>query len=469
MSPQNPTGAPQIVERALAAAQAHPSHAGTSVIVSEESGVNLRWAANTLTTNGVTTGQSVAVAAAVRTPAGVSVGVLSRRGVGPDDVAALVEDAQRVAAASPPAEDAADLVSGGASETWEQPAEATGPEVLATFAEGLGEAMREARSGDRELFGFAHHEVRTSWLGTTAGTRRRHVQPQGSVQLTGKSDGRSRSTYVGQATRDFADVDVAQLAADVEQRLGWQRRRVNLDAGRHDTVLPPSAVADLLVYAYWSSDARGAHEGRTAFSRRGGGTRVGERLTDVPVTLRSDPAEPGLECEPFVLTAGSSPFASVFDNGMPVPATTWVDAGVLAALPTTRFTSSLTGLPLHPAADNLVMTGDGGSGSVEDLVRGLDRGLLVTCLWYIREVDPTTLLLTGLTRDGVYLVEDGEVTGAVTNFRFNESPVDMLRRVEAVGSTVPALSREWGDYFPRTAMPPLRVGGFNMSSTSQAS
>jgi predicted Zn-dependent protease len=102
------------------------------------------------------------------------------------------------------------------------------------------------------------------------------------------------------------------------------------------------------------------------------------------------------------------------------------------------------------------------------MVQGMDRGLLLTCLWYIREVDPQTLLLTGLTRDGVYLVENGEVTGEVNNFRFNESPVDLLDRFSGAGATVPGFSREWGDYFPRTAMPPLRVPDFNMSTVSQA-
>jgi predicted Zn-dependent protease len=463
------TPAVEIVERALQAASANPASAGTSVIVSEDSGVNLRWASNTLTTNGVTSGQSVAVAAAVRTSAGVSVGVLSRRGVGAGDVAGLVEDAQRVAAGSPPAEDAAGLVTGDAAAGWEDGAAESGPQVLAPFADGLGEALAKARAEGRELFGYAEHGVTTTWLGTSGGVRRRHVQPSGTVELTGKSHGRSRSTYVGQATRDFDDVDVDALATDVERRLGWQERTVELGPGRYDTVLPPSSVADLMIYAYWTSDARSAHEGRTVYSRRGGGTRVGERLTDVPLTLRSDPAADGLECQPFVATAGSSPFASVFDNGMEVPATTWWDDGTLAALPTTRFTSSLTGLPLHQAADNLLLSGEGGAGSVEDLVAGVRRGLLVTCLWYIREVDPTSLLLTGLTRDGVYLVEDGEVTGRVTNFRFNESPVEMLRRVEAVGESVPALSREWGEYFRRTSMPPLVVRDFNMSSVSQAS
>ncbi len=232
-----------------------------------------------------------------------------------------------------------------------------------------------------------------------------------------------------------------------------------------------------MIYAYWSAGARTAHEGRSVFGRPGGGTRVGERLTQLPLTLSSDPAATGLECAPYVLAAASSELGSVFDNGLATPATSWVDAGVLAALPTTRYTAQLTGLPLHPYISNLSLAlqdganpgADGGTGGVAELVGDLQDGLLLTCLWYIREVDPRTLLLTGLTRDGVYRVQGGEVVGAVTNFRFNESPVDLLGRVEAVGASGPTTGREFGAYLPRTAMPALRVSGFNMSSVSPAS
>ena len=123
---------------------------------------------------------------------------------------------------------------------------------------------------------------------------------------------------------------------------------------------------------------------------------------------------------------------------------------------------------MTPAVDNLVMAADS-SASLSSMIGATKRGLLLTCLWYIREVDPQTLLLTGLTRDGVYLVEEGEVVGAVNNFRFNESPVGMLSRLLEVGATQQTLPREWSDYFTRAAMPPLRVEGFNMSSVSQAS
>jgi predicted Zn-dependent protease len=119
-----------------------------------------------------------------------------------------------------------------------------------------------------------------------------------------------------------------------------------------------------------------------------------------------------------------------------------------------------------PDIDNLILDA-GGSRSLAEMVASTERGLLLTCLWYIREVDPATLLLTGLTRDGVYLVENGEVTGAVNNFRFNESPVGLLSRATEAGRTEATMPREWSDWFTRAAMPPLRVPDFHMSSVSQ--
>jgi predicted Zn-dependent protease len=197
-----------------------------------------------------------------------------------------------------------------------------------------------------------------------------------------------------------------------------------------------------------------------------GGTRVGERLTDMPLTLYSDPTVPGLACTPFVATASSSETVSIFDNGMDVERVDWIRDGVINALAYPRAAAAEFNAPVAVAADNVVMTG--GSADLADLVAATERGLLLTTLWYIREVDPTTMLLTGLTRDGVYLVEDGEVTAAVNNFRFNESPLDLLRRATQAGVSERTLPREWGDWVTRTAMPSLRIPDFHMSSVSQA-
>jgi predicted Zn-dependent protease len=159
---------------------------------------------------------------------------------------------------------------------------------------------------------------------------------------------------------------------------------------------------------------------------------------------------------------------SVFDNGEPVRRVDWLRDGAVNALVYPRATAAELGGVFTPPPENLVLTG-GSPASTDDLVARTERGLLLTCLWYIREVDPTSLLLTGLTRDGVYLIEGGEVVGQVNNFRFNESPIDLLRRIGEVGATEGALCREAKGWFDRTSMPPIRILDFNMSSVSQAS
>ncbi|NEC88253.1 metallopeptidase TldD-related protein [Streptomyces sp. SID12501] len=453
----------EIVERALALSRAD----GCVVIADEESTANLRWAGNTLTTNGVTRGRTLTVVATVGGKQGTATGVVSRAAVTADELEPLVRAAEAAARGAGPAEDAQPLV-GGVPESpdfTDAPAE-TSSAVFGDFAPALGEAFARARAGGRELYGFANHELVSSYVGTSTGLRLRHDQPNGTLELNAKSPDRTRSAWAGRSTRDFKDVDPASLDAELAVRLGWAERRIELPAGRYETLLPPTAVADLLIYQLWSASARDAAEGRTVFSKPGGGTRIGERLTELPLTLRSDPNEPGLEASPFLLAHSSGDDQSVFDNGLPLSATEWIREGELNRLITSRHTAGLTGLPVSPAIGNIVLDG-GEDKSLEEMVANTERGLLLTCLWYIREVDPATLLLTGLTRDGVYLVENGEVSGEVNNFRFNESPVDLLGRAVEAGRTEKTLPREWSDWFTRAAMPALRVPDFNMSSVSQ--
>jgi predicted Zn-dependent protease len=465
--------APQtLIEQAIAAAKA----GGECVVIADESSTaNLRWAGNTLTTNGVAATRSLTVIAIDRRRDGTAgVGIVARSGISTDQVEELVREAEKAAEQASPAEDAADLVSGettvrsNSPDLWSSPSAATDFGVFRGFAAQLGETLREAEGAGRKLYGFAEHGVTSTFLGTSAGVRLRHDQPSGRLELNAKSADLARSAWAGASTRDFTDVDVVALDLDLAQRLSWQERRVELPAGRYETLLPPTAVSDMLIYMYWSAGAREAGEGRTVFSRPGGGTRIGEQLASQPVDLFSDPAYRGLECAPFVVAHSSGRDSSVFDNGLPAGRASWISAGKLSALHSSRFSAGAAGVPVTPAVDNLIMTAPGASKSLSSMIASTERGLLLTCLWYIRQVDPQTLLLTGLTRDGVYLVESGEVVGAVNNFRFNESPVGMLGRVVEVGATERTLPREWGDYFNRAAMPALRVEGFNMSSVSQA-
>ncbi|MFE9464012.1 metallopeptidase TldD-related protein [Streptomyces virginiae] len=453
----------EIVERALELSTAD----GCVVIADEESSVNLRWAGNALTTNGVTRGRTLTVIATVDGKEGTASGVVSRSAVTAEDLEPLVRAAEAAARGAGPAEDAQPLVTGTpvSPDFTDAPAETTSA-VFADFAPALGEAFARARAGGRELYGFAHHELVSTYVGTSTGLRLRHDQPNGTLELNAKSPDRRRSAWAGRSTRDFKDVDPTVLDAELAVRLGWAERKIELPAGRYETLLPPTAVADLLIYQMWSASARDAVEGRTVFSKPGGGTRLGEKLTDLPLTLRSDPNAPGLESAPFVIAHSSGDDVSAFDNGLPVPVTEWIRDGELARLSTTRHTAGLTGLPVSPGFGNLILDG-GGEKSLDEMVADTERGLLLTCLWYIREVDPATLLLTGLTRDGVYLVENGQVVGEVNNFRFNESPVDLLSRASEAGRTEKTLPREWSDWFTRAAMPAVRIPDFNMSSVSK--
>jgi predicted Zn-dependent protease len=456
----------EAVDRALAASTAD----GCVVVGSEHTETNLRWAANNLTTNGQMASRSVTVISILDGVAGTSAGVVSRSVTSADEVVDLVAASEQAAAKSGPADDAAPLVEPyDTADDWSADPARTSVAVFARFADELGVAFAAATRSDRLLFGFAEHTATSTFVASSTGLRRRFDQPSGRLELNAKSADYRRSAWDGVHTPDFTDVDIGALTDGLHTRLEWAATTHDLPPGRYETILPPSAVADLMLDAYWTASARDAEEGRNVYARSGGQTRIGERLCELPLTLRSDPEEPGLRCLPFeVATSSSAGLQSVFDNGASVDACSWISDGQLAELVRTRSWAARTDARARLLVDNLLLTGNG-TASLDDMIASTERGLLLTCLWYIREVDPQTLLLTGLTRDGVYLVENGAVRGAVNNFRFNESPVALLGRITEVGRTVPTLPREWSDWFTRTAMPPVRVPDFNMSTVSQAS
>lgn len=454
-------GAQQVVETVLAEAARLGGADETIVLVTDRSDAALRWAGNSMTTNGESTSRYTTVISVVRRGSASHVGSVRSSEVDPATIAGLVASSQEAARSAPEARDGAPLLaSGEAPPDWDAPVPSTGAQAFLPVADGLARGFR----GSDRLYGYARHILETTFVATSGGLRRRYTQPTGSVEINAKRD--DASAWVGVSTADFTDVPTDAMLDELSTRLGWARRTVELPAGRYETILPPSTVADLMIFMTWAMEGRGAQEGRTAFSAPGGGTRVGEKLTDLPLTLYSDPFAPGLACTPFVATPASSERVSVFDNGMDISRVDWIRDGAINALAYSRATAAeFDAAPAVPA-DNLLMTG--GEPSQADMIAGTERGLLLSTLWYIRAVDPTVLLLTGLTRDGVYLIEDGAVTAAVNNFRFNESPLDLLRRATEAGASEPTLPREWGDWATRAAMPTLRIPDFHMSSVSQA-
>ena len=445
---------------------------GCVVVAEERSETNLRWANNSLTTNGQMSSRQLTVISTREGADGTRVGVVTRPVSAPAEVDAVVAASEAAAAAASPSEDTAPLVEPYEhDDDWRGAPVRTSVQVFDRFVGGLAIALETARAQDRALFGFAEHIVTSTFVGTSTGLRRRHDQPTGRLELNAKSADFHRSAWDGAATRDFADLDVVTMADGLAGRLDWASRTVDLPAGRYETILPPSAVADFMVYDYWSSGARDAEEGRSVFSASSGSatTRIGDRLSPLPVSMYSDPLADRVACAPFeIATASFGGIRSVFDNGAPITRADWMTDGVLTDLIRTRGWAARSGQEPRLAVDNLIVDA-GGTASLEDMIASTTRGLLLTTLWYIRTVDPQTLLLTGLTRDGVYLIEDGRVQGAVNNFRWNESPVDLLARATEVGRARPTLPREWNDYFTRAIMPPIRIPDFNMSTVSAAS
>ena len=238
-----------------------------------------------------------------------------------------------------------------------------------------------------------------------------------------------------------------------------------MPAGLYEVLLEPSCTADLAISAYNHMTRRDADEGRSPYAKAGGGTRIGERLFG-NVSMYSDPEEQGIRCAPFWAGTDSSSASSVFDNGLALSRTDWVRDGELRALVTPRYWVEKARLtdPV-PVIGNLVVEGQGPT--LDEMIASTKRALLITCFWYIRTVDPQTALDTGLTRDGVFLIENGQVVGAVNNFRWNMSSIAALAQATEIGKSDLALPREH-DEFLRAKAPPIRVARFNMSSPSEA-
>ncbi|MHB8497705.1 MAG: metallopeptidase TldD-related protein [Acidimicrobiales bacterium] len=446
---------------------------GCVVVVDEADEVEIRFANNTTTTNGVRHDRRVTVVALRSLDGEMAAGVV-RRG-GDVEPTSLVMAAAGHASVGEPAEDAAPLLApfdtgagSGSNRTFDQTPAAGDLSLLSTTVDELAGAFRRARTAGHVLAGAVEHGRATTYVGTSTGVRLAHSQPSGTFQLAARDIDGERSAWVGKATTDFEDVAVDALHDQLQRRLAWAARRIDWPAGRTEVLLAPEAVSDLMIALAFDASGRNAEDGRTVFSRSGGGTRVGDQLSAIPFQLWSDPYESGLECRPFVVATSSSTDTSIFDNGMPLARTEWILDGRCHRLRYHRAGAARSGVSPAGFIGNLVLESPTATADEEELVRRTERGLLLTCLWYLREVDPVTMLLTGLTRDGVYVVENGTVVGATTNFRFNESPVDLLARATEVGTSRKALGREFGESLPLTAMPMLRIADFNLSSVSRA-
>jgi predicted Zn-dependent protease len=262
------------------------------------------------------------------------------------------------------------------------------------------------------------------------------------------------SGWAGAAHYDWARFDPAALGARAIEKARLSVNPVAIEPGRYTVILEPTAVGNLVQLIAFQLAARNADEGRSFFTKPGGGTKIGMKVVDERVTLTSDPSDADAPATPFT------------GEGLPVPATTWIENGVVKNLSYDRFWAQKQGRTATPFGGTLRMSG--GTASIEEMIASTARGILVTRFWYIRPVDPRTILYTGLTRDGTFLIENGKITRAVKNLRYNESPIFMLNNLESMGRPVRVSASEAGGPGLAIVVPPIKVRDFSFTSLSDA-
>jgi predicted Zn-dependent protease len=314
----------------------------------------------------------------------------------------------------------------------------------------VGRALRRAEADKVRVAGILEHEHSTEVVATRAGLFVHHTHTQASLSATCRTEDGTGSARSGFVSHALAGLVPEALVGDAAQRASRSQLPSKRDPGRYPVILAPQAVADLLEFLVDGLDARRADEGRSAFSRPGGGTRVGERMFHDSVRLWSDPADKTNPADPFDR------------EGRPHRKVTWVEGGELRALHTSRYWADRQGLSDVPAPSSLHMAG--GTDELDALVAGLERGILISRLWYTRMLEPQRLLVTGLTRDGTFFIEKGKIVEPIRNFRFNDGPLSMLAKVVALGKPERAgLTRR-----RVMVVPPLVVSEFELTSGSDA-
>ncbi len=317
----------------------------------------------------------------------------------------------------------------------------------AARAKAAGAALAAAPASSRlAIAGYFEHATRMLAIATTRGGWAYHTWTSAELTCTARTADGTGSGWAGTSSHRAADIDAAALAKVAVEKGTRSAKPSPLAPGRYTVVLEPAAVAGLLSFLSGSLNARRADEGRSFFGKPGGGTKLGDKLFPDSITLRSDPSDPQLAVPPFDR------------EGLPRQPAAWIEKGTLRALAYDRYWAKKQGKPATGQPAGWIL--DGGTTPQADLVKGVARGVLITRFWYMRWLDPQTILVTGLTRDGVFLIENGAITRPVNNFRFNESPVQMLARCDARS---PAMLTDGG-----ARVPALRTHDFNLASVSEA-
>jgi predicted Zn-dependent protease len=312
-------------------------------------------------------------------------------------------------------------------------------------ADAVAKSLQIAKQGKLEAAGFLENQTGFNSFMNSKGLFAYNKDTDVSFSVTMRNEAGTGSGYVSKSYNDVTKLDTLALTKVAASKANGSAGAKAIEPGKYTVILEPLAASDMVSNMFNRFDARSADEGRSFMSKKGGGTRLGEQLFDEKVTIYNDPMNPDLP---------SSTFSA---DGRPIKRTVWVDKGVVKNLPYTRYWAQQKNVEAVPPADRMIMAG--GTSSIADMIKRTEKGILVTRFWYIRSVDPQTLLLTGLTRDGTFYIENGKIKFPIKNFRFNESPVIMLNNVEELGKP---------ERVENMIVPPMKIRDFTFTSLSDA-
>ena len=312
-------------------------------------------------------------------------------------------------------------------------------------ADDVAKSLKVSKDAKLEAAGFIENTTGYNAMMNSKGLFGYTRDTDVSFSVTLRNQAGTGSGYTNKSYNDSGKLDTTALTKIAASKANGSAGAKAIEPGKYTVILEPMAASDLISTMIGGFDARSADEGRSFMSKKGGGTRLGEQLFDEKVTIYSDPLNADL------------PFSTFAGDGRPQKKTVWVNKGKVNQLAYSRYWAQQKGVEAQPPANRIIM--EGGTSSIANMIKNTDRGILVTRFWYIRFVDPQTLLLTGLTRDGTFYIENGKIQFPIKNFRFNESPVIMLNNVEELGKP---------ERTENMIVPPMKIRDFTFTSLSDA-
>jgi predicted Zn-dependent protease len=429
--------AKQIIDKVLSYASADE----TQVSVSGGRTGNIRYARNTVNTSG----ESNAITVSVTSVYGKKSGVATGNELDDEALKRIVKKAEEIAELAPENPEYMPMLGPQDYPETKNFSQKTADIDPTYRAKAAMDSIEVSNTGNLTAAGYLEDFSGFTAMGNSRGMFGYNKNSSVDFSVTVRT---SDGTGSGYAIRDFNDAGL--LNAKNVTEISAQKAQASTNAqaiepGKYTVILEPTAANDLLRLLAFNMDARSADEGRSFLSKRGGGTRLGEKLFDERVNIFSDPMHPELPGRPWN------------NEGLPSEKITWVENGAVKNMFYSRYWADKQGV--EPVGRPTGIIFEGGNESLADMIRNTQRGVLVTRFWYIRAVDPQTLLYTGLTRDGTFYIEDGQIKFPVKNFRFNESPVIMLNNIEAMGKP----QRAGGNLIP-----PMKIRDFTFTSLSDA-